>query len=126
MPGRPCYVRVLRVLREIRDGINDLSSDGGPVSAAILEVIDIDFIKQQAELNAFGWDNCKTLVGAVVDIIRRIQSPNRDAETQALWVTVGSNMLAADADKRPLMLCKALEFLLNRVNVLRIDAANAR
>ena len=119
-------MRVLRVLREIRDGISDLSNNEGPVSAAILEVIDIDFIKQQAELNAFGWDNCKTLVGAVVDIIRRIQSPNRDAETQALWVTVGSNMLAADADKRPLMLCKALEFLLNRVNVLRIDAANAR
>jgi hypothetical protein len=126
LPDHPCYVRVLRVLREIRDGISDLSNNEGPVSAAILEVIDIDFIKQQAELNAFGWDNCKTLVGAVVDIIRRIQSPNRDAETQALWVTVGSNMLAADADKRPLMLCKALEFLLNRVNVLRIDAANAR
>ena len=120
---RPCYVRVLRVLCEIRDGISEVA--GSRESASIHEAIDLDFIRQQADLGAFGWDSCKNLVGAVVGIIRRVQAPKRDTETQERWVAVGGDMLADDAD-RPRVLCKALEFLLDRVNMLRIDAANAR
>jgi hypothetical protein len=43
----PCYVRVLRVLREIRDGISDLA--GRREVTAIHGVIDLELIKQQAD-----------------------------------------------------------------------------
>ena len=120
----PCYVRVLRVLSEVRDGIRDLA--GGRESAAIDEAIDIDFIKDQVELRVYDWAACKRLVGAVVGIIRRVQAPKRDSETQGKWLQMGACMLAAEPADRPRVLCKALEFLLDRVNAMRVDAANAR
>ena len=119
----PCYVRVFRVLAEIRDGICDLA--GSRESEAVREAIDLDFIRSQVDIGAFDWDNCKHLVGVVVNSIQRIQPPKRDAETRERWFDMRDRMLAADVDK-PRILCKALEFLLDRVNVLRIDAANAR
>lgn len=119
----PCFVRVLRVLTEIRDGIAELA--GSRQSQAIREVIDIDFIKRQTELGVYDWISCQRLIGAVVDIIRRVQSPERDASTLERWNVVRSSMTGSDIEW-PLVLCNALEFLLDRVNVLRIDAANAR
>jgi hypothetical protein len=119
----PCYVRVLRVLREIRDGIIDLA--GSRASEKISEAIDLEFIARQAEIGVYEWADFKRLVGSVVNVIRMIQAPKRDTETQALWAKVGENMLAVNAD-RSIMLCKALEFLLDRVNILRLDSANAR
>ena len=115
---------MLRVLVEIRDGISDLA--GGLHTVAIADVVDVDFIKDQAELGAFDWAACKRLVGAVVGIIGRVQAPMRDDETRGKWLRVGASMLAAEADDRPRVMCKALEFLIDRVNVMRIDAANCR
>ena len=116
-------MRVLRVLCEIRDGISDLA--GSRESAVIGEAIDIEFIRRQVEIGVYEWDDFKRLVGSVVGVIMRIQGPKRDIETQDLWRKLGSNMLAVNAD-RNIMICKALEFLLDRVNILRLDAANAR
>jgi hypothetical protein len=120
----PCYVRVLRVLAEIRDGISDLA--GSIEASAIHEAVDLDFIKRQVELGVYEWDNCKRLVGTVVGIIKRLQAPRRDADMQEKWLTVGSSMLVTPDSDRPRVLCKALEFMLDRINILRIDAANAR
>ena len=56
-----------------------------------------------------------------------IQMPNRDGETKAMWeaLKVVDNERAEEA--RPSRaLCNQLEFLLNRVNVMRIYVANAR
>ena len=119
----PCYVRVLRVLSEIRDAIVDIA--GSRESDAIKEIIDIGFIKTQAEQGAFGWDSCKHLVGGVVSVIQRVQAPHRDTETREKWMVVGSSMLNPDISQAEVF-CKALEFLLDRVNALRIDAANTR
>jgi hypothetical protein len=122
----PCYVRVLRVLVEVRDAIQDLA--GSRESAAITEVIDIDHIKSRVAAKAFSWSDCKNLVGYVVEIMQRMQAPKRDPETREKWRVTGRIMLDADdeASMQPRALCKALEFLLDRVNVMRIDAANAR
>ena len=120
---RPCYERVFRVLAEIRDGIRDLA--GCRQSDAISNAIDIDFIRSQVDSAAFDWDSCKRLIGSVVSIIKSIQAPKRDTETHERWVTVAESMLEVNVDQ-PRILCKALEFILDRVNVMRIDAANAR
>ena len=118
----PCFVRVLRVLGEIRDGINELA--GSRESGSISEAVDLDFIKQQAEAGLYGWDSFQSLVATVVAIILRVQAPKRDEETKAKWQDV--RQLMETTDNQPRALCKALEFLLDRVNIMRIDAANAR
>jgi hypothetical protein len=121
--ARPCYVRVLRVLAEIRDGITDLTHGAN----AINEAIDMDLIKQQTDLGAFGWVCCKRLVASVLCIIMNIQAPGREASTKERWRQVGSAMdKANDMADHARLFCNALEFLLDQVSILRIDAANAR
>jgi hypothetical protein len=120
----PCYVRVLRVLAEIRDGINDLA--GNRETANLAEAVDLDLIKQQAEAGAYDWMHCRRLVRAVVEMVQRMQSPRRDEETAGRWAALERRMLAAAPVEHPAVFCAALEFLLDRVNAMRIDAANAR
>ena len=123
--ARPCCERVFRVLAEIRDGVSDLA--GCRQSEAIGNAIDIDFIRSQVDSATFDWGSCKRLIGSVVCIIQSTPAPKRDTETQGRWVTVADGMLGVNVDQ-PRILCKALEFLLDpdRVNVMRIDSANAR
>ena len=120
----PCYVRVLRVLAEIRDGIVDLA--GSREATAIRGVIDIELIKQQTDSGAFNWDTCKQLVGSVVTVIKRIQAPSRDSATLERWREVGLAMQKSEKGEYARVFCRALEFLLDLVNILRVDAANAR
>jgi hypothetical protein len=124
----PCFVRVLRVLREVRDGLVDLAAQRACVVAQVSELIDLEHIGRQAELGIYGWDSCMGLVAGVTDVVRRMQAPRRDAETRSLWAVVDSDMRAADGapDARAGALCRALAFLLGRINMMRIDAANAR
>ena len=120
----PCYVRVLRVLAEIRDGLKDL---GGANVDAHDGLVDLDWIRQQAEAGAYDWGRCRALVSAIVEVVQRMQSPRRDDETRAKWAAIDRRMAAAvAAPDQPGAFCAALEFLLDRVNAMRIDAANAR
>jgi len=120
----PCYVRVLRVLSEIRDGISDLA--GSREAGSIAEAVDLSYINQQAEAGLYDWDSCQKLVSTIVAIVMRVQAPKRDDETKAKWKEVEKRMKDAQSEDQPRELCKALEFLLDRVNAMRIDAANAR
>ena len=119
--AHPCYVRVLRVLCEIRDGISDLAGSrmGGPLD----EAMDMDFIKQQADAGLYGPESCRQLMVSILSVIQRVQMPKRDEETKTKWQVVADAM---DTEPGPRTFCKALEFLLDRVNAMRIDAANAR
>ena len=120
----PCYARVVRVLAEIRDGLNDLG--GARVEQEL--VIDVDWIRQQADAGQYDWTSACRLVSAVVGVVQRLQAPRRDGETRDKWAAVERRMTAAAdaAEEQPAAFCGALEFLLERVNALRIDAANAR
>lgn len=118
----PCYVRLLRVLAEVRDGISDLSS-----AQDIREVLDTDLIRQQADAGAFRWPECVALVQNTVAIIQRVQAPRRDDETKAKWAAVLEGLRsAAGKSEQARAFCVAIEFLLERVNAMRIDACNAR
>jgi hypothetical protein len=90
------------------------------------ELLDLDLIKQQIDAGICNWDSCSGLVISVVALIRRAQSPRRDTETAERWAALQEEMTAAPEDKRSVVLCKGLEFLLDRVNAMRIDAANTR
>ena len=119
----PCYVRALRVLGEIRDGISELA---GGESGVIAEAVDLEHIRRQAEQGLYGWESCSRLVDAVAAVIRRVQAPRREGETREGWLRVQAEMAGAAEQERPRAFCRALEFLLDRVNAMRIDAANAR
>ena len=56
----------------------------------------------------------------------QLQATSRVVETGAKWVPVCQAMESATAEERPRAFCKALEFLLERLNAMRIDTANAR
>ena len=120
----PCYVRVLRVLAEIRDGFSDLA--GSREAGSITEAIDLNHIKEQAEAGLYSWDSCTALVAAIVAVVQRVQAPKRDNETKAKWADMRKRLLEAAREEQPRVFCNALEFLLDRVNAMRIDAANAR
>lgn len=118
----PCYVRVLRVLKEIHDGIVDLA--GNRELGSIGEVIDVDYIKDRAEKGAYSFEDAKTLFHGAYAIILRVQAPKRDAETKEKWGVVKSDLERGECWAAAL--CKGLEFMLDRVNAMRIDAANTR
>lgn len=122
----PCYVRVIRVLSEIRDGIADLGSGNEAVS--INQVVDVEAIREQVEGGKLEWAACEQLVGGIVGVLQRMQAPKRDVETRTRWGEMQELLeRAAETEaERPAAFCKALEFVLDRVNTIRIDAANAR
>jgi hypothetical protein len=122
----PCYVRVLRALAEIRDGIVDLT--GNREMQALGEAVDLDFIKQQAEAGLFAWVSCVHMVHALHQAVQRNQAAKRDEETRAKFAEVEALMADASTspEDQPRAFCKALEYLLGRVNAMRIDAANNR
>jgi hypothetical protein len=115
---------VLRVLAEIKDGIADLA--GHRESGAICEAVDLDFIKKQAEMGLYGWNSCTALIVSIVQIIQRTQAPKRDGETRDRWLLLQATFQVTAELERPRVFCKSLEFMLDRVNAMRIDAANAR
>ena len=117
-----CYVCVIRVLEEICNGILDLRADSG-----IHEVVDLAFVKQQAEAGLYTWARTQKLLAGIVSIIEHIQMLKRDSGTKTMWeVLQAVDIEGAEEAPPSRALCNQLEFLLNRVNVLRIDAANAR
>lgn len=117
---------MIRVLAEIRDGIKDLA--GSRESGTMTEIADLDYIKQQAEAGLFSWVSVTHLVYAMNQVVQRVQAPKRDEETKEKFAVIDKAMCAAAEvlEEQPRAFCKALEYLLDRVNAMRIDAANAR
>jgi hypothetical protein len=117
----PCFTRVMRVIEEVRSSLCEL---GG------VWPMEIDTVQLQtrAEQRAMTWEDFVAVVRSILEAIRRAQSQARVDDTNARWVVVRASLEAAanlEADQ-PRAFCTALEFLLNRINILRIDTANAR
>jgi hypothetical protein len=120
----PCYARVLRVLDEIRNGISDLSDPGYELAR---DVLDTAHIQARVEAGAFEWDDSKKLVQDTFAIIVSIQTPNRDEESKTLFKEFADALdAAATPQEKAVSFAKGLEFLLKRINICRVDAANAR
>lgn len=122
--ARAHYTRTLRVLAEIRDAFTELC--GGEEADAIRNAINIDFIQKRLEDAGFEWEDCITLGESVMRIIRRAQAPRRDAATVARWDVLHPRLYTADEADRPAVMAEMLEFFVQLVNQMRIDAANSR
>ncbi len=119
-------MRSLRVLVEIRDGIVDLVPAGTRISDEVNELMDIPHIEERLKARAFDWDDSKSLIGSIVSIVMRTQHPSRTENTKSEWKKVGKEMLDATVSEQPRAYCNALEFLLNCISKMRVDAANMR
>ena len=117
----PCFTRVLRVLREVRDGISDV----GEVPLEIRGVIDLQLIENQINHRVFSWTDCTNLVSCVVQIIKRVQMPARDASLSLEWDKVRLAMEATSSFNAK-ALVGGLKLLMDRLTILRVDASNLR
>lgn len=117
----PCFTRVMRVIEEIRSSLCDL---GGvwPME------VDTAQLQTRAVAGSMAWEDFVAVVRSILAAIRRAQSPARVDDTNARWAVVCESLeAAADSDPdQPRAFCSALEFLLDCINILRIDSANAR
>mmetsp|Transcript_4190 Transcript_4190/g.11969 ORF Transcript_4190/g.11969 Transcript_4190/m.11969 type:complete len:567 (-) Transcript_4190:25-1725(-) len=121
----PCYARVIRVLGEIRDGLCEVV---GPEEARhVGELVDLEFIRGQVDQGLYSWESCSRLIASLVKVVQRTQSVRREEETAGKWREAEAAMAAAGSvEERARALCGGLELVLERLNAMRIDAANAR
>jgi hypothetical protein len=87
--------------------------------------MNLDFIRQRLEHRVYTWDDCLRLVETVSGILMQVLSVERRKETIDMWKTCKENFCAPGVDQ-PTAFCHGLEFLMNRVNMLRIDDVNDR
>ena len=67
----PCYARVLHVVADIRDGLHDLSVRASrPVD--VQQVIDLDYIRRQAELGLYNWQDCLRLIATIFGVVQQV------------------------------------------------------
>ena len=145
----PVYNRVLRVLREINDGVDEfrgpapLQRNIGIIAPGSDEVenlvvppsdennqaqgivVDFDALLLQLANGAFGWDDCKGLVAGFVETIVALE-PAGEEEVLAQWAEVSLAMDSATPEEQPATLCRALQFLMDRITIMRIESANQR
>ena len=99
---------LVTVLTSIRNGIAEMKPREARL---IMAALNVDRMKELARTGLFGWDARVRVVETVVEIIRRTQSPRRDADFVAAYVRAES-------------LRNVLELLAKQVNLMRVDEMN--
>jgi hypothetical protein len=124
--AQPTYKRVLRILHEVRDGVAELA--GGVHAVQIRELVDSELLVQKIQEKALDWTDVRQLLTGIFEIIKKVQCSRRDIETLTMWMEKKEALDTAsiEIETQPTAFCKTLEFLLGRVNAMRLDAANAR
>lgn len=118
----PCFFRIMRLLREFRDGLAAI----GCRAARIDEVLDLQLIQDRISANAFPWVDVIAMVSSIVAVIKSVQPPARNVDTSARSLVIRQQMEAAEVVDQPSSFAKALEFLFSLLSSARIAAANAR
>ena len=119
---QPFYGRVLKVVGEIREGLKVLT---GYDEAVMSEMIDVEFIKGRIDTDSFSFSDTVSMFTRIVNIIKRIQAPERKEEMDAKWAEM-EGLIKGQTTRGGHVICKCLEFFLGRINVMRTDMSNAR
>ena len=101
------------------------------LESSIHAAINPESLMVQIEEGIFRWEECAALVKDAISFIQKIQAPSRDAELRDKWALVRSNLdrmmvVTMSRAGRSKKLCKALEFLVDRALILRIDSCNSK
>lgn len=120
---RPCYARIIRVLNEIRDRLLDSNIwkgiDATNITAQINDILDVDFITTQINNRLFNWDRCRNLASSIITLINRV---GHASETNSMWTSIQQTTFEDDN----VAICTTLRFVYDRVELLNLDATNAR
>jgi hypothetical protein len=73
----------------------------------------------------FSWIDCTNLISSIVHIIKRVQLPTRDTSLRIEWEKVRL-VMEATPSLNAKALVGGLRFLMDRLAILRVDAANLR
>ena len=117
----PCYARVLNNLAKIRETFNYVA--GSQIQTFLDDTMNLEFIKQQAAAGLYDWKSVHGLLVESVAIIRRFQATKRKEETESQWKELQQNYFGPGKDQQ-VALCKGLQFLSKRVNLMQIDLVN--
>jgi hypothetical protein len=111
----------------VRDGVAELAG-GGVHAVQIRELVDSELLVQKIQEKALDWTDVRQLLTGIFEIIKKVQCSRRDIETLTMWMEKKEALDTAsiEIETQPTAFCKTLEFLLGRVNAMRLDAANAR
>ena len=120
----PSYDGVFRVLEDIRDGICDVAGDAHALSLESQTMIDINHIKTSRQLEV--WSSCMDLFTNIFYLILRAQTQKREDEAKAKWDCLQTAMQEAQQEDQPQAMCDTIRFFSTHVDLIRIDAGNAR
>ena len=126
------YAHVLTVLKEIKSSIQNVAQ-GHPESRRIAEIVDVDFISQRLERTALDFNECDSIIDAIVDVLvaihEKLKTPERKQVTVSKWKEVRAK-LGESASKgqaeQARGLCDALQLVMDRVYAVRVDVANLK
>lgn len=120
------FVRARRVVVECVGGVDDLASPN--IAEQVKANFSLeDFNERMGQCGATLEHRWEAVAGALRSLmlnVKLVQSPGREVETANLWAE--HDVALGSAEDKPRAICKAAEFVLGRVNTLRVDAANAR
>ena len=130
----PSYVRVVRVLGEIRDKIGELCVPTIP------DTVDVDLLLARMKARPVPWGDRVSLLEGVAAIVSALPGyqthdadvADADADADAVemltWARVKELTTAAtsDSEAQPYAFVAALQYLSEQVEVVRVFGANAR
>lgn len=119
----PVFSRVLKVLKEIRDGTVELCNKKH-LQERTFEVLDIAFIDSQLQKNSFSWESCIMLVHATFKIFMQVEESKYNEKTIEQATQLVARMKSNPND--PEVFTEALDEMLKKVNDIRVQLANQR
>ena len=66
----PCYVRVLQVVAELREGLDTLR--GTRNLGNFMQVVNVDYIRDQAERGLYNWLECRNLITTIFRVVQQV------------------------------------------------------
>ena len=65
-----CYARVLQVVAELREGLDTLR--GNRNLGNFMQVVNVDYIRQQAERGLYTWPDCLNLITTIFSVVQQV------------------------------------------------------
>lgn len=120
------------MIQEIKKVICQLSEEH-PEKSDIIQIIDIPHIKDQIHRNALDVSTCQPLFNSIVQVVISIhlrgKIEDRKKDTLESWKKCSlelSESAGKDSGARAQAISNALDMILHRLHVCRVDAANAK
>ena len=101
----PCYVRVLQVVAELREGLDTLR--GTRNLGNFMQVVNVDYIRDQAERGLYNWLECRNLITTIFRVVQQVSlcfllTLCHTSRVLALLMLFANTMLTLCHSSRPL------------------------